>query len=144
MSSATSQTHPGQSPVLALDLETNVQAPSVARAAIVGFSENRDLGESTMATLRLLVSEIVTNAVIHPEVEDPGDIRLRAQIAGDMIRVEVTDGGDGFEPRPRDPMRTDRGFGLYLLEQQAERWGVEHADSTTVWFELSLRTAQVH
>lgn len=141
MSRAPSQTHPDESPVLALDLQTNREAPSVARAAIAGFSEDRDLGESTLATLTLLVSELVTNAVIHPEVDAPGDIQLRARFAGDIIRVEVTDGGDGFEPRPRDPTRSDRGYGLYLLEQQAERWGVERADGTTVWFELSLRAA---
>ena len=71
MSRAPSQTHPDESPVLALDLRTNREAPSVARAAIAGFSEDRDLGESTLATLTLLVSEVVTNAVIHPEVDDP-------------------------------------------------------------------------
>jgi anti-sigma regulatory factor (Ser/Thr protein kinase) len=113
----------------------------VARAAIAGFSEDRELGENTLATLTLLVSELVTNAVIHPEIDDPGDIQLRARFAGDVIRVEVTDGGDGFEPRPRDPTRSDRGYGLYLLEKQAERWGVERADGTTVWFELSVRAA---
>ena len=141
MSGTTARIHPEESPVLALDLETNREAPSVARAAIAGFSEDRDLAETTLATLTLLVSEVVTNAVIHPEVEDRGDIQLRARFAGDMIRVEVTDGGEGFEPRPRDPTRSDRGYGLYLLEQQAERWGVERADGTTVWFELSLRAA---
>jgi anti-sigma regulatory factor (Ser/Thr protein kinase) len=141
MSRTPSQTHADESPVLALDLQTNREAPAVARAAIAGFSEERELGENTLATLTLLVSEVVTNAVIHPEVDDPGDIQLRARFAGDVIRVEVTDGGDGFEPRPRDPARSDRGYGLYLLEQQAERWGVERTDGTTVWFELSLRAA---
>ncbi len=136
-----SQTHPDESPVLALDLKTNREAPSVARAAIAGFSKDRDLGENTLATLTLLVSEVVTNAVMHPEVDNPGDIQLRARFAGDMIRVEVTDGGDGFEPRPRDPTRSDRGHGLYLLEKQTARWGIECADGTTVWFELSLRAA---
>jgi anti-sigma regulatory factor (Ser/Thr protein kinase) len=141
MSSATSQTQQEDPPVLRLDLETNREAPSVARAAIAGFSEDRELGETTLAVLTLLVSEVVTNAVIHPEIDDPGDIHLRARIAGDVIRVEVTDGGDGFEPQPRDPNRSDRGFGLYLVEKQAERWGVESVDGTTVWFELSLRAA---
>lgn len=141
MSGTTARIHPEESPVLALDLETNREAPSVARAAIAGFSEDRDLAETTLATLTLLVSEVVTNAVIHPEVQDRGDIQLRARIAGDVIRVEVTDAGEGFEPRPRDPTRSDRGYGLYLVEKQAERWGVECADGTTVWFELSLRAA---
>jgi anti-sigma regulatory factor (Ser/Thr protein kinase) len=141
MTSVTPETQPEEPPVLALDLETNPEAPSVARAAIAGFSEEGDVGQASLAMLTLLVSEVVTNAVIHPGVDDPGDIQLRARIAGGVIRVEVTDGGDGFEPRPRDPSRSDRGYGLYLLEKQAVRWGVNRAAGTTVWFELSLRAA---
>jgi anti-sigma regulatory factor (Ser/Thr protein kinase) len=127
--------------VLNLDLEPNREAPSLARAAIAGFSEDREMGERTLATLTLLVSEVVTNAVIHPDVEPPADIQLRARIADGVIRVEVTDEGSGFEPTPRDPTRPDRGYGLYLLEQQAMRWGVEQRAGTTVWFELTLRAA---
>jgi anti-sigma regulatory factor (Ser/Thr protein kinase) len=142
MTSVSSQGHPpGEAGVLSLDLEQNREAPSLARAAIAGFSEDREIGERTLATLTLLVSEIVTNAVIHPDVEPPGDIRLRARIADGLIRVEVTDQGDGFEPAPRDPARSDRGYGLYLLEKQARRWGVDQRAGTTVWFELALRVA---
>ena len=140
MRGTTAQMHPEESPVLG-----SISRPTARRPRSPGrrsrLSEDRDLGETTLATLTLLVSEVVTNAVIHPEVQDRGDIQLRARIAGDVIRVEVTDDGQGFEPRPRDPTRSDRGYGLYLVEKQAERWGVESADGTTVWFELSLRAA---
>jgi anti-sigma regulatory factor (Ser/Thr protein kinase) len=76
--------------------------------------------------------------VIHPDVEPPGAIRLAARIAGGSIRVEVTDEGNGFTPHPRDPAMSDRGYGLYLLEQQAAAWGVERQTGNTVWFELSV------
>jgi anti-sigma regulatory factor (Ser/Thr protein kinase) len=135
--SSETQPHDEQS-VLELDLEQNREAPSLARAAIAGFSENRDLDAATQATLTLLVSEVVTNAVIHPDVEPPGAIRLAARIAGGSIRVEVTDEGSGFMPQPRDPAMSDRGYGLYLLEQQAAAWGVERQTGNTVWFELSV------
>jgi anti-sigma regulatory factor (Ser/Thr protein kinase) len=141
MTSVSSQARPGKAPVLSLDLECSRQAPALARAAIAGFSEDRDVGETTRATLALLVSEVVTNAVIHPEVQGAGDIRLRAQIAEGLIRVEVTDQGSGFEPRPRDATRSDRGYGLFLLDKQAARWGVDQRGGTTVWFELTMRTA---
>jgi anti-sigma regulatory factor (Ser/Thr protein kinase) len=130
------QPHDEQS-VLELELEQNREAPSLARAAIAGFSENRDLDAATLATLTLLVSEVVTNAVIHPDVEPPGGIRLSARIAEGLIRVEVTDDGAGFTPQPRDPTKSDRGYGLYLLDQQASAWGVERDSGNTVWFELS-------
>jgi anti-sigma regulatory factor (Ser/Thr protein kinase) len=135
--SVSSETPPhDEQSVLELELEHSREAPSMARAAISGFSENRDLDAATLATLTLLVSEVVTNAVIHPDVEPPCGIRLSARIADNRIRVEVTDEGDGFEPRPRDPTRSDRGYGLYLLEQQAAAWGVEQGSGNTVWFEL--------
>jgi anti-sigma regulatory factor (Ser/Thr protein kinase) len=135
--SVSSETPPhDEQSVLELELEHSREAPSMARAAISGFSENRDLDAATLATLTLLVSEVVTNAVIHPDVEPPCGIRLSARIADNRIRVEVTDEGDGFEPRPRDPTRSDRGYGLYLLQQQAAAWGVEQGSGNTVWFEL--------
>ena len=124
--------------MLELELEQNREAPSLARAAIAGFSENRDLDAATLATLTLLVSEVVTNAVIHPDVEPPGGIRLSARIAKGQIRVEVTDEGSGFTPQPRDPAKLDRGYGLFLLEHQASAWGVERQAGNTVWFELSV------
>jgi anti-sigma regulatory factor (Ser/Thr protein kinase) len=137
--SISSETQPhDEKSVLELELEQNREAPSLARAAIAGFSENRDMDAATLATLTLLVSELVTNAVIHPDVEPPGGIRLAARIAGGRIRVEVTDEGSGFTPQPRDPSRSDRGYGLYLLEQQASAWGVERQSGNTVWFELSV------
>jgi anti-sigma regulatory factor (Ser/Thr protein kinase) len=131
------QRHDDQ-PVLELALPQSREAPSLARAAIAGFSEDREMDAATLATLTLLVSEVVTNAVIHPELESPGDIQLSARIAGGMIRVEVTDEGSGFAPKPRDPAQSDRGYGLYLLEQQAASWGIEQQTGNTVWFELAF------
>jgi anti-sigma regulatory factor (Ser/Thr protein kinase) len=84
----------------------------------------------------LLVSELVTNAVIHPAVEPPAEISLLARLAGTVIRVEITDRGSGFTPQERDHTRVDGGYGLYLLDKAATRWGVERRDGTTVWFEL--------
>jgi len=133
--SSETPSHDEQS-ALELDLEHSREAPSMARAAISAFSENRDLDAATLATLTLLVSEVVTNAVIHPDVEPPCGIRLAARITEGRIRVEVSDEGSGFEPKPRDPERSDRGYGLYLLEQQAAAWGVEQHSGNTVWFEL--------
>jgi anti-sigma regulatory factor (Ser/Thr protein kinase) len=135
--SVSSKTPPhDEKSVLELDLEHSREAPSMARAAISAFSENRDLDAATLATLTLLVSEVVTNAVIHPDVEPPCGIRLAARITEGRIRVEVSDEGSGFTPQPRDPERSDRGYGLYLLEQQARAWGVELGSGNTVWFEL--------
>jgi anti-sigma regulatory factor (Ser/Thr protein kinase) len=121
--------------VLKLLLDQNAGAPGAARAALAAFCDNHAIGEPAAATVALLVSEVVTNAVVHPDVI-PTNIRLFAQIEGGVIRVEVTDAGDGFEPEsPRVP-KPDHGYGLFLVDKQSSRWGVQRGDGTTVWFEV--------
>lgn len=82
---------------------------------------------------RLLVSEIVANAVEH--VREPGEIEVRVALSGGVLRVEVLDPGPGFEPKPRLE-DSDRGWGLHFTNRLAVRWAVDREDRTRVWFEL--------
>ena len=89
-------------------------------------------GESE--TLKLLVSEVVTNAVKHGDSTHP--VELHAYWNSE-VRIEVCDHGDGFTPTPRiGALDEPGGFGLYLVGQLADRWGVESDGGTTVWFVL--------
>jgi anti-sigma regulatory factor (Ser/Thr protein kinase) len=122
---------------LEIGLECSPQAPALARAALAGFLEQRPIDSEALATLRLLVSEVVSNAVLHSDAPPSSEILLRARMLDDAgVRVEVTDRGSGFTPAPRDPDRHG-GYGLYLLDKQATRWGVDGCRGTRVWFELS-------
>jgi anti-sigma regulatory factor (Ser/Thr protein kinase) len=83
---------------------------------------------------RLLLSEVVTNAVRHGE----GDrVRILIDAAQDgELRCEVMDEGHGFVPKARDkPSMVEGGWGLHLVETLSRRWGVREG-STHVWFEL--------
>ena len=84
--------------------------------------------------MRLLVSELVTNAVRHAEGEA---VRLVVAITAGVLRVEVHDPGRGFTRRdpPSDPMRSS-GWGLVLVEELSDRWGVDGSPRTRVWFEM--------
>jgi anti-sigma regulatory factor (Ser/Thr protein kinase) len=126
---------------LEIELERDVDAPSLARAAIVGFCQDSDSSPNTIATVMLLVSEVVTNAVVHPDVDPPGKIGLHARLDREVIRVEVSDEGGGFESKPRNPGQLGGGFGLYLLEKESARWGVETSPHTKVWFEVAVTRA---
>jgi hypothetical protein len=55
--------------------------------------------------------------------------------------VEVTDGGSGFTPAPRDPDHPGGGYGLYLVEREARSWGADGQGGTRVWFELDTARA---
>jgi anti-sigma regulatory factor (Ser/Thr protein kinase) len=125
-----------EAPSLSLSLERNVYAPSLARAAVLGFTQSSDYTLARASTLALLVSELVSNAVLHSEAAPESEILLSASLLdGGAIRIEVTDRGGGFTPVPRDPAR-EGGYGLYLVEKEASSWGIERSDGTCVWFEM--------
>jgi anti-sigma regulatory factor (Ser/Thr protein kinase) len=122
---------------LELELQRNIEAPAIARAAVTGWCHDLDLSGSLCHTLVLLVSEVVTNAVLHSRAPVRAPVVLSATVTGDSIRLTVTDAGNGFSPRPRDPAGGDDGYGLYLLDKAADRWRVDSVGGTRVWFELS-------
>ena len=90
-------------------------------------------------SLRLIISEIVTNALRHGD--DGERIDLAVTPKPEFLCVQVTDDGPGLAPRPR-AMETDEegGFGLFFVEQLTRRWGVTRENRRTrVWFELDYR-----
>jgi anti-sigma regulatory factor (Ser/Thr protein kinase) len=118
-----------------LDLTLRPESRSVAEArARVCDAIEPHLDDGIDQTLKLLVSELVTNAVRHGG--SGGPVELHATWNSE-IRVEVQDDGSGFSPerREREPDETG-GFGLFLVGRLADRWGVETGGTTTVWFVL--------
>jgi anti-sigma regulatory factor (Ser/Thr protein kinase) len=84
----------------------------------------------------LLVSEVVSNAVQHSPGPTGAPVLLAAAVGEKIVHIAVTDAGRGFTPRRHDP-RADGGYGLYLLDKAASRWGIDQVGGTRVWFELS-------
>lgn len=131
-------TEPVPPATLELELKRDLRAPSVARAAASGRCAGLDLSASLCDTLVLLVSELVSNAVLHSNAPADTPIVLTTSVTKDMIRVTVTDTGDGFIPKPRKPETAKGGgYGLYLVDRAARRWGIDREGGTRVWFELS-------
>jgi serine phosphatase RsbU (regulator of sigma subunit)/anti-sigma regulatory factor (Ser/Thr protein kinase) len=85
-------------------------------------------------TAELLVSELVTNAVRYAQ----GKIGLRLVLEGGLV-CEVTDESAAL-PRLRHADDSDeRGRGLQVVSQLAQRWGARRAASgKIVWCELPL------
>jgi anti-sigma regulatory factor (Ser/Thr protein kinase) len=118
-----------------LELTLPPEPGSVARARTeVCDAVGTELEEREKETLRLLVSEVVTNAVRHGDHSQP--VELSAYWNSE-VRISVSDHGNGFTPHPRaEALDEAGGFGLYLVGRLADRWGVETDDGTTVWFVL--------
>jgi serine/threonine-protein kinase RsbW len=122
--------------MLDLRFASTVEAAAQARRALDALT--RGLPPRRRHDIELLVSELVTNAVRHAGLHAGDVIRLRAGVDGGTMRVEVHDPGRGFAPRePRpDPSRAS-GWGLFLVRELADRWGVEREEpGTSVWFEI--------
>jgi anti-sigma regulatory factor (Ser/Thr protein kinase) len=113
-----------------------LQTPAQARHELEDWLPP-SLAESARGAVRLLVSELVTNSVRHV-VGSSRPVELVVGIDRATIRVEVRDGGAGFQPGKPEPRGADGGFGLFLVERMASRWGVEVRDGTCVWFELDI------
>jgi anti-sigma regulatory factor (Ser/Thr protein kinase) len=137
-------TNPEQCPwteeetALRIMLGRNPLAPSRARAAVAGFSMQRRISPAGLDTLSLLVSELVSNAVVHSDAPATSEIELCAQqLAPNSVRIEVTDQGSGFTAVARDPDRQeDGGYGLFLVDSQATSWGIDRRFGNCVWFEI--------
>jgi anti-sigma regulatory factor (Ser/Thr protein kinase) len=121
-------------------LPVSPEAAAEARHALDDLSAA--LPDGRMRDVRLLVSELVTNAVRHANLGDADTIDLVVEVADEALRVEVHDPGGGFVPSAPspDPARPS-GWGLFLVAELADRWGVDSDDRTLVWFELDRRAA---
>ncbi len=104
---------------------------------------NHQLGRSVSAKVlddaTLLVSELVTNAIRHALRTGIAQVELRIENERGRVRVAVSDPGDGFSVEPRLPTALESsGWGLYLVDRIADRWGVVTMDRNEVWFELDV------
>jgi anti-sigma regulatory factor (Ser/Thr protein kinase) len=110
-------------------------AATAARLALDNL--DAELDPVLAQDLRLLVTEAVKNSVQHAGVGPEDSIGLKVSVQSDMIRIEVTDDGPGFEPDASRPTEDEvTGWGLFLIDQLSERWGVVRDKGTTVWFEV--------
>jgi serine/threonine-protein kinase RsbW len=90
-------------------------------------------------TVVLLISELVTNAVLHARTGGSG-LALLLEYHGACLRIEVHD-ADLRVPEPRVPATLDQsGFGFVIVDALADKWGVrETASGKAVWAELDTR-----
>jgi anti-sigma regulatory factor (Ser/Thr protein kinase) len=116
--------------------------PDAAADARRALAELRaDLDPPLMETLRLLVTELVTNSVRHTECDS---VTLKVAVGKAAVLTEVVDEGPCFDAEAvvaaeskMDGRNPDHGWGLFLVQRLARDWGVKQDDgSKRVWFEL--------
>jgi anti-sigma regulatory factor (Ser/Thr protein kinase) len=112
-------------------------APGFARSEFRSFAA--PLGEHIASVGTLMVSEMVTNAVQHGPAGEASTIGLHYAVVGETLQVEISDDGRGFVPRKRfNGQGEGSGWGLHIVSELADSWGVDHGRPTRVWFELAV------
>jgi anti-sigma regulatory factor (Ser/Thr protein kinase) len=114
-----------------MDLPRDASAPALARRSLARwYSDSLDTLE--LIDAKLIVSELVTNAVQH----GAGQIRLASELNDDSLLLQVTDEGLGFEHTVQavsfDHMT---GRGLAVVDSASSRWGIREG-ATNVWAEI--------
>uniref|UniRef100_UPI0010411D50 ATP-binding SpoIIE family protein phosphatase n=1 Tax=Actinomadura roseirufa TaxID=2094049 RepID=UPI0010411D50 len=119
--------------VAAWDLEPQSSMVPRARAQVAGRLTDWNLDAIT-DTVELLVSELVTNALVH----GAGAIRLRL-VKGRSLLGEVYDDGQELPQLCHAEATDESGRGLHLVSHLSERWGTHRTDhGKVVWFEHPL------
>ncbi len=119
---------------ISLELTADSDAAAFARRALV--ERDGSIPPTIREDVLLLMTELVTNAVRHAGVGPERSLSVEIRWRPGRVYVEVIDPGTTPFDRPGEPS-SQGGFGLMLVEEIADRWGVDRtASGTTVWFEL--------
>ncbi len=111
----------------------SIRAPKNARDALAPLSAL--VPADRLADIKLVVSELVTNAVQHSGQADGSSVRLSITESQGQVRIQVDTPGFAAAPTPQPP-DADSGRGLYILTQLSDRWGQIPDDG--VWAEFDL------
>jgi serine/threonine-protein kinase RsbW len=116
---------------------------ALARLALAGVASVAGASHEETADLKLAVSEICTNAVLHAYGDaTDGGVVLRYSVAGDVLTVEVSDFGAGFDPKNgAEPVSTPRDgtLGLSIARAVTDEFAIEsNSEGTRVVFSKRL------
>jgi serine/threonine-protein kinase RsbW len=124
-----------------MSLPATASSATLARTEVTRRLAQR-ITSGALDDVRLLLTELITNALRHADMSPGDEIGVKAQLSGGTVRIEVSDPGrDGqVEVRPRGAR--GGGYGLFLVDRLTSQWGVDRHDGTTVWAELSAGPAR--
>ena len=97
---------------------------ALARLALAGIAELREMPEETLADLKLALTEAVSNSVRHAYDGREGHVEITYELSGAQLSVEVVDDGAGFDPAAPTPLEgeelTEGGLGIAIIRTVAD------------------------
>jgi len=98
-----------------------------------------DASPDVRDSVALMVSELATNALVHAA----GGFEVSVERTEGVVRVSVSDGGEGTPVLQAPPSSEPHGRGLRIVDELSDAWGVSPAadgggHGKSVWFRMSL------
>ena len=116
----------------------SADASSIAGARSFAVNALANIPADVVEDVRLMVSELATNAIEHAMTR----FHLTIHRSRQEIRVEVTDSGGGTPAMRTIGSDALRGRGLQIVNTVSTQWGVEQGSDSakTVWFTRAFAT----
>ena len=104
---------------VSLTIPAKAEYIALCRLALAGVARIGDVGEETVADLKLALTEACSNSVKHAYASGrQGTVEVRYELDGERLVVEVVDQGDGFDPAVVEAMEREEdegGLGIAII-----------------------------
>jgi serine/threonine-protein kinase RsbW len=104
---------------------------AICRLALTGLAQVREIGDDTMADLKLALTEAVSNSVRHAYGPNgDGHVDVTYELAPDRLGIEVVDDGEGFDPDETpafDAELSEGGLGIAIIRSIADEFEIQSA-----------------
>ena len=117
---------------ITLRIPAKAEYITLCRLALTGLAQLREIGDETMAELKLALTEAVSNSVRHAYgTSGGGHVDVRYELAPDRLGIEVVDDGAGFDPDEAPSFEgeelSEGGLGIAIIRSIADEFEIKSA-----------------
>lgn len=123
-----------ESSQVTLTIPATSEFVGVVRLAVSGIASRLNFSVDDIEDIKIAISEACTNAVQHAyEDRETGDIKITCTISDDMLNIEVSDIGNGFdtnilgskEQKENSQKKLGLGLGLTFIKNLMDTSDIE-------------------
>ena len=116
--------------VVRLTIPAKAEYITLCRLALTGLGHVRTLPDETLADLKLALTEACSNSIRHAYgSRENGHVEIAYELGPDRLAIEVTDDGEGFDPRAEgeagDAELTEGGLGIAIIRSIADEFEIQ-------------------
>ena len=103
---------------------------TLCRLALTGLAQLREIGDDTLADLKLALTEAVSNSVRHAYGEQgEGHVDITYELHPDRLGIQVVDNGNGFDPDETPTFEgaelSEGGLGIAIIRSIADEFELQ-------------------